>query len=195
MHPNLALHHEETYEKTVFGFWVYLMTDCLLFGSLFATFIVLSHATFGGPSGKEIFSLPYILAETFVLLTSTYTCGFLGFAARKKEKTKTLLWLFVTFLLGLTFVVMEVREFVLLVLEGNGWSRSGFLSAYFTLVGTHGTHVSFGLIWMLVLFFQILFRDFTHDIRRRMMCLRLFWHFLDVVWIFIFTFVYLFGVI
>ena len=188
-------HVQENYDKTVFGFWVYLMTDCILFGILFATYAVLHNSHFGGPSGKDIFDLRFVLAETFALLISSFTCGLAGLASEKGKKATVVFWLLCTFFLGFSFVFMEVTEFTGLVREGNSWQRSAFLSAFFTLVGTHGTHVSFGLIWMTVMMFQIAFRGFTPATHRRLMCLRLFWHFLDVVWIFIFTFVYLMGVI
>lgn len=188
-------YEEENFDKTILGFWVYLMTDCVLFGTFFATYIVLHRATFGGPTSREIFSLPYILIETFALLTSSFTCGVVGQTAKKEQKGASIFWFVLTFLLGLVFVVMEAHEFYELIKEGNSWSRSAFLSAYFTLVGAHGTHVSFGLLWMFVMMIQIAIKGFSITIHRRIMCLRLFWHFLDVVWIFIFTFVYLFGVL
>jgi cytochrome o ubiquinol oxidase subunit 3 len=188
-------HVQENYDKTVFGFWVYLMTDCILFGILFASYAVLHTSRFGGPSGQEIFDLKFVLAETFALLISSFTCSLGGLASLKDKKWQTIAWFIPTFLLGLSFVGMELTEFTGLVREGNSWERSAFLSSFFTLVGTHGTHVSFGLLWMVVLMFQIAFRGFTPIIHKRLMCLRLFWHFLDVVWIFIFTAVYLMGVI
>jgi cytochrome o ubiquinol oxidase subunit 3 len=183
----------EATDKTVFGFWVYLMTDCVLFASLFATYAVLHGNTFGGPSGHELFKLPYVLTETMVLLTSSFTCGLAMIAAQKRDKQQVLLWLAVTFLLGLTFLGLELSEFRSMVLEGNSWRRSGFLSSYFTLVGTHGLHITFGLIWMAVAGWFTLKKGLTHGIMKRLTLLSLFWHFLDVVWIFIFTIVYLFG--
>ncbi len=196
MNHELQLHHEEfTYDKNVFGFWVYLMTDCVLFGILFASYAVLHNSVFGGPSGKDIFDLKLVLAETFALLISSFTCGLAGISSEKGYKGRTIFCLILTFLLGATFVHLEVSEFIGLVKEGYGWDRSAFLSSFFTLVGTHGTHVSIGLIWMTVMIVQIAFRGLTHATLRRLMCLRLFWHFLDVVWIFIFTIVYLMGVL
>lgn len=185
--------HQENFSKTVFGFWVYLMTDCILFSMLFATYIVLHLSTYGGPSGKELFDLSYMLWETMVLLVSSFTCGLAGIEVNKHKKGRVLLLYFVTFLLGATFVAMELYEFTHLIWEGNGPQRSAFLSSYFTLVGTHGLHVSIGLIWMVVMMLQIFFKDLTWIVHKRLTCLRLFWHFLDVVWIFIFTFVYLMG--
>jgi cytochrome o ubiquinol oxidase subunit 3 len=180
-------------EKTTFGFWVYLMTDCVLFAGLFATYVVLRGNTFGGPSGAELFKLPYVLIETMALLTSSFTCGMAMLAAQRRDRTQVLAWLAVTFLLGLTFLGMELSEFRNMVLEGNSWRRSGFLSGYFTLVGTHGLHITFGLIWMAVTSVFTIKKGLTESTRKRLTLLSLFWHFLDVIWIFIFTIVYLFG--
>lgn len=191
--PAMTLTHEETAAKTLFGFWVYIMTDCILFGTLFAAYAVLHNNTFGGPGARELFSLPYALTETLILLTSSFTCGLTLLAAQKKSKHSVMTWFGVTFLLGLCFLGMELSEFTRLVHEGNSWQRSAFLSAFFTLVGTHGLHISIGLLWMSVVVWQIWRRGLTHATLRRQTCLRMFWHFLDVVWIFIFTFVYLMG--
>jgi cytochrome o ubiquinol oxidase subunit 3 len=188
----LRREHEAT-EKTVIGFWVYLMTDCVLFASLFAVYMVLHRNTFGGPSGADLFKLPYVLIETFVLLTSSFTCGLAMLASQRRAKNEVLFWLAITFLLGATFLGLELHEFRNMVLEGNSWRRSGFLSGYFTLVGTHGTHITFGLIWMAVLGLYVWKKGLTDSIRKRLMLLSLFWHFLDVIWIFIFTMVYLYG--
>jgi cytochrome o ubiquinol oxidase subunit III len=193
----LALHHkieEEVYNKTVFGFWVYVMTDCVLFATLFATYAVLHNSTFGGPSSNELFSLPSALAETMFLLTSTFTCGLATLAAYHKEKAKALTMYGLTFLLGASFLTMELTEFHHFIQEGNSWQRSAFLSAFFTLVGTHGLHVTTGLFWMLIMMGHIFYRGFTFSTLRRLECLGMFWHFLDIIWVFIFTFVYLMGV-
>ncbi len=179
--------------KTTFGFWLYLMTDCVLFASLFAVFAVLRNNTFGGPAGKDLFSLPYILGETLILLTSSFTCGLGLLAAQRKNKRQVLFWFGLTFLLGLAFLGMELNEFHHLMLDGNGASRSGFLSSYFTLVGTHGLHITVGLLWMVVVMAQVTGRGFTAGNLRQLTLLSLFWHFLDVIWIFIFTIVYLMG--
>lgn len=187
-------HYEETYSKTVFGFWVYLMTDCILFASLFATYAVLHNNTNGGPAASDLFSLPFALAETLILLTSSFTCGLLLLATQKLEKFKALSWLGVTFLLGASFLALELTEFTHLVREGNSWQRSAFLSSFFTLVATHGLHITSGLIWMIVMTFQIFFNGINAEVLRRIACFSLFWHFLDVIWIFIFTIVYLMGV-
>jgi cytochrome o ubiquinol oxidase subunit 3 len=179
--------------KTVFGFWVYIMTDCVLFATLFATYAVLHNNTYGGPSSAELFSLPFVLAETLILLTSSFTAG-LGWLAARRGQTKLVLLLFgLTFLLGLAFLTLEIREFRHLAAEGNSWRRSGFLSAFFTLVGTHGLHITIGLSWMAFLLSNILRRGITTVNLRRLTILTLFWHFLDIIWIFIFSVVYMMG--
>lgn len=188
----LRREHEAT-EKTTIGFWVYLMTDCVLFASLFAVYAVLHGNTFGGPDGHQLFKLPYVLTETFALLLSSFTCGLAMLAAQRGAKHEVLFWLGVTFLLGLTFLGLELHEFRDLVLQGNSWRRSGFLSSYFVLVGTHGTHITFGLIWMAIMGFYVWKKGLTASVRKRLTLLSLFWHFLDVIWIFIFTIVYLYG--
>ncbi len=180
---------------TLFGFWVYLMTDCVLFASLFATFAVLRANTFGGPSGAQLFSLRYVLVETLALLTSSFTCGLALLAARGGQKRQTVLLFGVTFLLGLLFLSLELSEFSRLVHDGDSWRRSGFLSAFFTLVGTHGLHITVGLTWMSVQVARVLRRGLTEGNLRKLTMLSLFWHFLDVVWIFIFTIVYLYGAV
>jgi cytochrome o ubiquinol oxidase subunit 3 len=180
--------------KTIFGFWVYLMTDCVLFASLFATFAVLRNNTFGGPSGKELFSPPFVLAETLILLTSSFTCGLAILAAHRKNKQQVIGWLALTFLLGAAFLTMELNEFHKLAVEGNSWRRSGFLSAFFTLVGTHGAHITTGLIWMATMMVQVSQKGLGPSVLKRLTMLSLFWHFLDLIWIFIFTIVYMLGV-
>lgn len=191
----LEEHHHEVYTKTVFGFWLYLMTDCLLFATLFATYAVLHQNTFGGPSSHEIFNLPYVLVETIILLFSSFTCGLGTLLAHRHRKNKVIAFFSITFLLGLAFLILEVNEFSRLIEEGNSWQRSAFLSAYFTLVGTHGLHITAGLIWMAILMTQIFAWGLSFDNLKRLMCLSLFWHFLDIIWIFIFTIVYLMGVL
>jgi cytochrome o ubiquinol oxidase subunit 3 len=179
--------------KTFLGFWIYLMTDCVLFATLFATFAVLRNNTFGGPAGGELFSLPFVLTETLILLTSSFTCGLAILAAHRMDRRRVMIWLGITFLLGLAFLTLELTEFSRLAREGNSWRRSGFLSAFFTLVGTHGLHITSGLIWMYVLMFNIARRGLTKVTLKRLTLLSMFWHFLDIVWIFIFTIVYLLG--
>jgi cytochrome o ubiquinol oxidase subunit III len=188
-------HIREEKQTLSFGFWVYIMSDCLLFASLFATFAVLRGNTWGGPAGAELFSLPFVLAETLILLTSSFTCGLAMVALHGKRAGEMSLWLAATALLGVAFVTLEMREFSNLVSEGNSWQRSGFLSSFFTLVGTHGLHVTGGLVWMAVLALQFALKGLTPIVERRLIILSVFWHFLDIVWIFIFTFVYLYGAI
>jgi cytochrome o ubiquinol oxidase subunit 3 len=181
--------------KTLFGFWTYLMTDCILFATLFATFAVLRNNTFGGPGGQELFNLPFVLAETLILLTSSFTCGLGIVYAERKIKKISLILFGITFLLGASFLTLELNEFHKLVVEGNSWRRSGFLSAFFTLVGTHGAHISAGLIWMLTMMFRVYQNGLNATNVKRLKMLSMFWHFLDIVWIFIFSIVYLMGVI
>lgn len=190
-HPN---HHAEVEDRTLFGFWTYIMTDCILFSILFATYLVLHKNVAGGPSAKDLFDPTYALIETLILLVSSFTSGVAMLAVRTHNKAKLIGWFLVTFLLGAAFVGMELREFAEMVRDGNSWKRSGFLSSYFTLVGTHGCHITAGLLWMVVLMGQVLKRGLDHDVVRRLTLLRMFWHFLDLVWIFIFTIVYLAGV-
>lgn len=181
--------------KTFLGFWIYLMTDCVLFASLFATYAVLHNNTFGGPSSNELFDLPFVLAETLILLTSSFTCGLGVLAARMNNKKQVLAWFGLTFLLGLAFLSLELSEFASFIYEGNSFTRSGFLSAFFTLVGTHGLHITIGLLWMFVLMARIARRGLNAISLKRLVLLSLFWHFLDIIWIFIFSIVYLMGVI
>lgn len=181
--------------KTLFGFWVYLMTDCVLFASLFATYAVLQGNTYGGPGARELFNLNFVLIETAILLVSSFTSGLALLAAKYRNMRLTLIMMGVTIALGVAFLAMELSEFHHLVASGNSWQRSGFLSAFFTLVGTHGLHILSGLLWAAVLVWQIVKLGLNHNIVRRMALFGLFWHFLDIVWIFIFTMVYLMGAI
>lgn len=185
-------HHDAGAIK-VFGFWIYLMSDCILFATLFATYSVLVNNVAGGPSGKDIFELPFVLLETFFLLFSSITYGMAILAMHKNNKSRVNAWLGLTFLFGLSFIGMELYEFHHLIAEGYGPDRSGFLSGFFTLVATHGLHVTSGLIWILVMMAQVARRGLTPVNQTRLMCLSLFWHFLDVVWICVFTVVYLLG--
>jgi cytochrome o ubiquinol oxidase subunit 3 len=182
-------------DKTQFGFWVYLMSDCLLFAALFATYAVLRGNNFGGPSEGDLFSLPFVLVETIVLLTSSFTSGLALMAVERRKKRQTIAWFSATFVLGVTFLSMELYEFTKLFHEGASWTRSGFLSAFFTLVGTHGLHIAIGLLWMIIILMQVGRKGITETNARRLTLLGLFWHFLDVIWIFIFTMVYLLGII
>lgn len=186
---------EDAGSLSLFGFWVYLMTDCILFATLFATYAVLGQSVAGGPSAADIFELPYVLVETFLLLLSSITYGYAMLANHRRDKRWVLRWLGVTFLLGLGFIAMEINEFHQLISKGAGPERSAFLTAFFTLVGTHGLHVLVGLIWMALLMMQVQQRGLTCANATRLSCLSLFWHFLDIVWVCVFTVVYLFGVI
>jgi len=192
--PSGSAQHHDEFESKAFGFWIYLMTDLVLFASLFATFAVMSQSYAGGPGGKELFDLPDVFAETLFLLFSSATYGLVMLAMHSGKKQQVLVWLLVTFLLGTGFIGMEITEFHHLIMDGNGPSRSGFLSAFFTLVGTHGTHVTFGLIWMLVMMVQVSTKGLTARVQSRLLCLSMFWHFLDIVWIGVFSIVYLLGV-
>lgn len=182
-------------DKVTFGFWVYLMTDCMLFAVLFATYAVLRNNTAGGPVASDIFSLPLVLAGTLVLLTSSLTSGLMLLAVQRGSITHVMRWLGVTMLLGGVFLGLELYEFTSLVAEGHSWTVSAFLSAFFTLVGTHGLHILIGLIWASVLLWRISDHGLNPTNVRRLTLFGLFWHFLDIIWIFIFSFVYLLGVL
>lgn len=179
--------------KVTFGFWVYLMTDCVLFASLFATYAVMQNNTFGGPGASELFNLPNVLIETMLLLTSSFTCGLAMLALHRRNKKQVLILLALTGLLGLGFLGLEISEFHKLAIEGNSWRRSGFLSAFFTLVGTHGLHITTGLLWLGVMAKKTYSRGFTRSTIRQLTMFSLFWHFLDIIWIFIFSIVYMMG--
>jgi len=187
--------HADTVAIQTFGFWIYLMSDLVLFSTIFATFAVVGHNYAGGPTGKDLFHLPYLFGETMFLLFSSTTYGMAVLAMYNGKKGPALKWLTITFLLGLGFISMEIHEFHGMILDGDGPQRSGFLSAFFTLVGTHGAHVTFGLIWMAVMIGQVVAKGLTTPVRSRLMRLSMFWHFLDIVWIGVFTMVYLMGVI
>lgn len=187
--------HPDTVAMQTFGFWIYLMSDLIIFATLFATFAVFSRSYAGGPAGKELVDLTYLLGETLFLLCSSVTYGLVMLAVHRGKKKWVLLGLVVTFLLGLGFVSMEIHEFYGLVAKGYGPDRSAFLSSFFTLVGTHGTHVTFGLIWMAVMMGQVAVKGLTSPVQSRLMRLSMFWHFLDLIWIGIFSLVYLMGVV
>ncbi|WP_219837259.1 cytochrome o ubiquinol oxidase subunit III [Paenibacillus sp. R14(2021)] len=186
--------HPDLEEMRTFGFWIYLMTDIMIFGTFFATYLVLKNNTNGGPGPADLFELSGVIASTFILLTSSYTCG-LAVLAMNRGKLRALIgWLAITALLGLAFIGLEVKEFAHFVSEGATMSTSAFLSAFFTLVGTHGLHVTVGLVWMAGLMIQLSRKGITPVTKRKVQIVSLFWHFLDVVWIFVFTVVYLMGV-
>jgi cytochrome o ubiquinol oxidase subunit 3 len=182
-------------QGTLLGFWIYLMSDCLIFACLFATYAVLGRNYAGGPSGGEIFELPLVALNTAFLLVSSITYGFAMLAAQQKNLGKTQVWLAITGVLGACFLGLELYEFAHLIHEGFGPWRSGFLTAFFSLVGTHGLHVTFGIVWLVTLMFQLGKHGINAANYRRLACLSMFWHFLDVVWIGVFTFVYLMGVL
>jgi cytochrome o ubiquinol oxidase subunit 3 len=185
-------HHPEN--GTLLGFWIYLMSDCLIFASLFATYGVLGRNYAGGPTGAQVFELPMVAVNTALLLFSSITYGMAMVASQEQKVRETLGWLAVTGLLGCGFLGLELNEFAHLIADGAGPQRSAFLSSFFTLVGTHGLHVTFGVIWLVTLMTQVARKGLTETTRRRLMCLSLFWHFLDVIWIGVFSFVYLMGV-
>lgn len=183
--------HHDMYSRTIFGFWIYLMTDFILFGTLFATYVVLSYSAFGGQAGVDLFSLPYSLVQTLIFLMSSLTAGLAGSSAHRRNKQMTVLFFGITFFLGCIFMGMEFNEFSRLVHTGNIWSKNAYMSAYFSVVGTHGVHVLFGLLWILVMLIPVVKEGLTPVSIRRLTCLRMFWQFLNIIWVFIFTLVYL----
>ncbi len=191
----IAAEHAHHAELNTFGFWIYLMSDLVIFSVLFATFVVLGKNYAGGPEPAELFSLPFLFTETMLLLLSSVTFGFSMVAMNNNNKKAVITGLIITGLLGLGFIGMELYEFYELIHAGHRPDKSGFLSAFFTLVATHGAHVTFGLIWLIVMIIQIVKGGFSHGVRSRLVRLSLFWHFLDIVWVGVFTFVYLMGMV
>lgn len=187
--------HHPPGSSTHLGFWLYLMSDCLIFAVLFAIYGVLGASLAGGPGPRDLFELPLVALNTTLLLISSITYGFAMLAMAADDQKKVMQWLAVTGLLGAAFIAVELYEFANLIHEGAGPQRSGFLSAFFALVGTHGLHVTFGIVWIVVMIVQVRSRGLIAANRRRLTCLSLFWHFLDLVWIGVFTFVYLLGVL
>jgi cytochrome o ubiquinol oxidase subunit III len=181
--------------STMLGFWIYLMSDCLIFACLFATYGVLGASYAGGPTAHELFELPLVAVNTSMLLLSSITYGFAMLTMERGSVPQTQLWLAITGVFGACFIGIELYEFSHLIADGATPQRSAFLSSFFTLVGTHGLHVTFGLIWLVTLMVQVGRKGLIQANKRRLMCLSLFWHFLDVVWIGVFTFVYLLGVL
>ena len=184
-------HHPEN--GTLLGFWLYLMSDCLVFAALFAVYGVLGRNYAAGPNGAELFNLPLVAVNTSLLLLSSITYGFAMLEMQRRRLGSVMLWLAITGLLGAGFIGLELYEFNHLIHEGAGPQRSAFLSSFFALVGTHGLHVTFGIVWLITLMFQLGRHGLIAANQRRLMCLSMFWHFLDVVWIGVFTFVYLMG--
>jgi len=182
-------------DAKIFGFWIYLMTDLVIFAVLFAAYIVLRNSTFGGPSGRDLFQLSTAFAETMILLTSSFTCSLATYFVFRRQKNWVVFWFAATFLLGMSFLYLEISEFSDFIGKGAGWQRSGFLSSFFTLVGTHGLHISIGLLWMLVTLIATWFRGLKESDISRIFRMAYFWHFLDVVWIFIFSVVYAMGLL
>jgi cytochrome o ubiquinol oxidase subunit 3 len=188
-------HADHGDDTTVFGFWLYLMTDCVVFAALFGVFAVMRNQFAGGPTPAQIFELPNVGIETAILLVSSITYGFGMLAAHAQNMSRFRAWMVLTFILGFAFVFLEVKEFSHLIEIGAGPDRSAFLSSFFTLVATHGIHVTVGLIWMAVLLVQSLgANSFSSKAITRLTCLSLFWHFLDIVWVCVFSFVYLMSV-
>lgn len=177
-----------------FGFWIFLLSDIVMFSAFFAAYAVLAHATAGGPTGAELFSQTTVAIETACLLASSYTCGLMSLAIASQRRAATYLWAAVTFALGAVFLALEMHEFADMIARGASPQRSAFLSAFFTLVGCHGLHVAAGLIWLIVMMLQIATKGFRPTVERRLLCFTLFWHALDIIWVGLFTLVYLMGV-
>lgn len=181
--------------STLLGFWIYLMSDCLIFAMLFAAYGVLGGSYAAGPGPRELFDLKLVAVNTAMLLLSSITYGFAMIDMSRQRVKPMLFWLVMTALFGAAFLSIELHEFSHMIAEGATPQRSGFLTAFFSLVGTHGLHVTFGLIWLVVLMVQVASKGLIVANQRRLMCLSMFWHFLDVIWIGVFTFVYLMGVL
>jgi cytochrome o ubiquinol oxidase subunit III len=177
-----------------YGFWIFLLSDIVMFSALFAAFAVLVHATAGGPSGAELFNEGSVARETGCLLISSYTCGLMSLAISSRRRLATYFFAVITFVLGAAFLALEIREFVSMIAAGATPERSAFLSAFFTLVGCHGLHVTGGLIWLTVMMAQVAIKGFRPVVQRRLLCFSLFWHALDIIWVGLFTVVYLMGV-
>ena len=177
-----------------FGFWIFLLSDIVMFAAFFAAYAVLLHATAGGPTGAELFSQASVAIETACLLASSYTCGLMSLAIASQRRAATYLWAAVTFALGAVFLALEMHEFADMIARDASPQRSAFLSAFFTLVGCHGMHVTAGLIWLIVMMVQVAAKGFRPDVKRRLLCFALFWHALDIIWVGLFTVVYLIGV-
>ena len=176
-----------------YGFWIFILSDIVMFSCLFAAYAVLSGNTAGGPTGRELFNLRNVFIETMCLLLSSYSCGLGALSAERREPARFMLFAVVTFVLGAAFLSIEGSEFAGMVAKGAGPSRSAFLSSFFTLVGTHGAHVTGGLIWLIYLVAQVITKGLRPTVLRRLLCWSLFWHALDIVWVGVFTLVYLMG--
>jgi cytochrome o ubiquinol oxidase subunit 3 len=185
---------DERERVTAFGFYLYLLSDCILFATLFAAFAVLRGAADGGPTEHDLFSLHTAFIETACLLTSSFTCGLAMLASDRRSTAGTIGYLIATWVLGAGFLALELSEFGRMVHDGAGPDRSALLSSFFALVSTHGLHVAVGMLWLAVLLIQLAGRGLSDAIRRRLFCFSLFWHVLDIVWIALFSFIYLVGV-
>ena len=177
-----------------YGFWIFLLSDIVMFSALFAAYTVLRHATAGGPTGAELFNQGRVAIETACLLASSYTCGLMTLAVNSRRRLGTYVGALLTFALGAAFLTLEIREFADMIAQGASPQRSAFLSAFFTLVGCHGLHVAAGLIWLVVMMAQVATKGFRAPVLRRLQCFSLFWHALDIIWVGLFTVVYLMGV-
>jgi cytochrome o ubiquinol oxidase subunit III len=177
-----------------FGFWVFLLSDIVMFSALFAAYAVLVRATAGGPSGAQLFSQASVAIQTACLLISSYTCGMMSLAVSARQKFNTYILALITFMLGAAFLYLEIHEFVSMIARGAAPQRSAFLSAFFTVVGCHGLHVTAGLVWLTVMMAQVAFKGFRPSVDRRLLCFALFWHALDIIWVWLFTAVYLMGI-
>jgi cytochrome o ubiquinol oxidase subunit III len=177
-----------------YGFWIFLLSDIVMFASLFASYAVLTRANAGGPTGAQLFSQTSVAIETACLLASSYTCGLMTMAVNSRRRRVTYFFAAITFVLGATFLNLEIREFATMIAHGASPQRSAFLSAFFTLVGCHGLHVTAGLVWLVVMMVQVAVNGFRPNVGRRLLCFALFWHTLDIVWVWLFTVVYLMGV-
>jgi cytochrome o ubiquinol oxidase subunit 3 len=176
-----------------YGFWIFLLSDIIMFSAFFASYAVLSDATAGGPTGHDLFDLRNVAIETVCLLLSSFTCGVASIGAQARNNALFYGGMAVTFVLGAAFLFLELHEFVGMISQGAGPTRSAFLSAFFTLVGCHGLHVTLGLLWLLTMMAQVFAKGYREDILRRMLCFSLFWHALDIIWVALFTVVYLYG--
>jgi cytochrome o ubiquinol oxidase subunit III len=177
-----------------YGFWIFLLSDIVMFSALFAAYAVLVHATAGGPAGAGLFNQVNVAIETSCLLASSYTCGLMSLAVNSRRRAAVYLFAVVTFVLGAAFLDLEIREFADMIARGAAPQRSAFLSAFFTLVGCHGLHVAAGLVWLAVMMAQVAVRGIRATVERRLLCFALFWHALDIIWVWLFTVVYLMGV-
>jgi cytochrome o ubiquinol oxidase subunit III len=176
-----------------YGFWIYLLSDIVMFSAFFASYAVLNHATAGGPAGAQLFNQRSVAIETGCLLASSYTCGLMSLAIGSRRYASMYLMALVTFMLGVAFLALELREFAGMISVGAGPQRSAFLSSFFTIVGCHGLHVTAGLIWLVVMMAQVAIMGLRENVERRLLCFSLFWHALDIVWVWLFTVVYLMG--